>query len=89
MALAISVPDLPTDNTGFQDRFVSFSVNKERDGQGGFVIMGTATLEALDSNGQLFKTVSLTKELPPAAAASLRDFIKTHYLDAIKLQENL
>ena len=89
MAINLTIPDLATDNTSFLDYFRSFSVTRQTDGKGGVVVQGTLSVEILDSTGQPYKTASLTKDLPPAAAASLRDFIKANYLADIKAQEGI
>lgn len=89
MAINLTVPDLSTDNTSFLDYFRGYSVTKQSDGQGGVVIQGTLSVQIFDSNGQPYKTASHTIDLPPAAAASLRDFIKANHLPALKLQEGL
>lgn len=89
MSIVLTIPDIPTDNAGFMDLFQSYTVRKERDGKGGFVLQGTVSLRLPDDKGQPYKDVSDTLDLPLAAAASLRDFIKTHHLTRIKEKEGL
>jgi len=89
MAISITVPDLPTDKASFDDYFVSFNVQRQTDGDGGVVYMGTLSVRIKDAQGNDFKHASLTKELGPAAKSALRDFIKAQYLDALKAQEGV
>lgn len=89
MAINLTVPDLATDNTSFLDYFRGYSVTKQSDGAGGVIIQGTLSVEIPDSKGQPYKTASNTIDLPPAAAAALRDFIKANHLAALKEQEGI
>lgn len=89
MAIVLSVPDLATDDAAFDIYFRSFGISKQSDGEGGVVYQGTLTVDILRSDGQPYKTASLTKDLGPTAKSALRDFIKTQYLTDLKLQEGL
>lgn len=89
MSLVVNVPDLATDDVAFDIYFKSFSVSKQSDGEGGVVYQGTLSVDILRSDGQVYKTASLTKDLGPTAKSALRDFVKNQYLADLKAQESV
>ena len=89
MARTITVPDLDTANAAFDEYFRGFVISRQTDGAGGIVYVGTLAVEILDSEGNPYKTASVSKTLGSAAKTALRDFIKNNYLAEIKGQEGV